>query len=136
MAVKDIRSNIQPRLAMDAAISTNTTTNGSSIDTKDFEMGLMFAVFAQDWTDGAYEIQIQEADDTAFTENVATVSGDKLIGSIDDLGAALAAGAIIATLGVISNLRFVRLNIISTGTSTGAQIVGIVMQMGENLPVV
>ena len=52
MAIKDLRSQIQPRLAMDADISTNTTTNGSAIDTREFELGLTFAVFAEAYSSG------------------------------------------------------------------------------------
>jgi len=139
MAVKDIRSDIQQNIALTVAVTGNGTTNGFAIDTADFELGLMFDVLVNNFTDGSYAFTLEESVDSAFTVPVAIVDGsDKLIGTLAGLAAtaASASGAILKTIGVISNLQFVRLNVVATGVTTGADIVSVVSQKGEVMPVV
>ena len=139
MAVNDIRSDIQNSVALTAAISTDTTTNGSAIDTADFEGGLMFTVALNNFTDGTYNFTLQEATDSAFTTPVAIIDGsDKMIGTLAalTLTAASVTNTVLLNVGVISNLQFVRLNCVSTSTSTGADVLVICSQKGENMPVV
>lgn len=133
MAVKDIRSNVKQILALLATISTDTTTNGAIIDTADFELGLMFAVQISDYTDGTYTLLIEESDDSGMSGAVA-VTGDKLIGSLPVLSAATAQGGTLGTVGVISNLRFVRASLVSASTSTGAVAQVISTEVAENMP--
>lgn len=139
MAVKDIRSDIQQNIALTVAVTGNGTTNGFAIDTANFELGLMFNVLVNNFTDGSYTFTLEESVDSAFTVPVAIVDGsDKLIGTLAGLTAtaASASGAILNTIGVISNLQFVRLNVVAAGTTTGADIVSVVSQKGEVMPVV
>ena len=139
MAVKDIRSDIQQNIALTVAVTGNGTTNGFAIDTADFELGLMFDVLVNNFTDGSYAFTLEESVDSAFTVPVAIVDGsDKLIGTLAGLTATAASvsGAILKTIGVISNLQFVRLNVVATGVTTGADIVSVVSQKGEVMPVV
>ena len=139
MAVNDIRSDIQNSVALTAAISTDTTTNGSAIDTADFELGLMFTVALNNFTDGTYNFTLQESVDSAFTSPVSIIDGsDKMIGTLAalTLTAASVTNTTLLNIGVISNLQFVRLNCVSTSTSTGADVLVICSQKGENMPVV
>lgn len=139
MAVKDIRSDIQQNIALTVAVTGNGTTNGFAIDTADFELGLMFNVLVNNFTDGSYAFTLEESVDSAFTVPVAIVDGsDKLIGTLAGLTATAASvsGAILNTIGVISNLQFVRLNVVAASVSTGADIVSVVSQKGEVMPVV
>ena len=139
MAVKDIRSDIQQNIALTVAVTGNGTTNGFAIDTADFELGLMFNVLVNNFTDGSYAFTLEESVDSAFTVPVAIVDGsDKLIGTLAGLTATAASvsGAILKTIGVISNLQFVRLNVVATGVTTGADIVSVASQKGEVMPVV
>ena len=135
MAVKDIRSNVKQNLAFEPqVISTDTTTTGAILDTADFELGLMFAVNASAYTDGTYTLLIEESDDSGMSGAVA-VTGDKLIGTLPALAAAVAEGDALETVGVISNLRFVRASIVSASTATGATIFVVSTQVAETMPV-
>lgn len=138
MAVKDIRSNLQEQLAILAAVSTNTTTNGFIFDTANFELGLMFAVSLTAFTDGAYNFTLEESSDAGMSGAVAVTDADKLIGTLAGLAltAVTAEGDILPTVGVISTLRYVRLNVVSTGVTSGATVVAVATQMGEEMPVV
>ena len=138
MAVQDIRSNLQQNVALTAAVTGNGTTNGFAIDTAAFELGLMFNVLVNDFTDGAYAFTLEESVDAAFTVPVAIVDGsDKLIGTLAGLAATAASvsGAKLNTIGLFSNLQFVRLNVVATGVTTGAGIVSVVTQKAEIMPV-
>lgn len=136
MAVKDIRSDLKQNVALTVAVSGNGTTNGAAIDTAEFELGLMFNVAVNNFTDGSYTFVLEESVDSAFTVPIA-ISGDKLIGTLANLTAIAAsvAGAALKTIGVISNLQFVRINVVAAGVSTGADILATVTQKAENMPV-
>ncbi len=139
MAVQDIRSNIKQDVALTVAVTGNGTTNGFSVDTADYELGLMFSVLVNNFTDGSYTFTLEESDDSAFTSPVAIVDGDdKLIGTLAGLTAtaASASGSTLSTIGLISNLQFVRLNVVAAGVTTGADIVSVVSQKAELMPVV
>lgn len=137
MAVKDIRSSLQTILANLAVVTGNGTTNGGIIDTADFERGLMFNMGIVGFTDGVYDVVIEESDDSGMAGAVA-VTGDKLIGTL--AGMSLNAESVnldvLPSIGVISNLRYVRINVVATGVTTGGTAVVTATQMGEHLPVV
>lgn len=133
MAVKDIRSNVQQNLALKAVIGTDTTTTGAILDTAALELGLMFALQSTLHTDGTYTLLIEESDDAGMAGAVA-VTGDKLIGTLPALSAVTAEGDQLATVGVISNLRYVRPSIVSTATTTGASLQVVSTQVAENMP--
>jgi len=140
MAIKDIRSNLECRLALvSTAISTDTTTTGSAIDTAAFEMGLMFITDVSAYTDGTYTLSIETADDSGFSVNLVEIkTGDDnfLEGSSGvALTAVTAAGAKILTIGAFGNKKFARIKIVSTSTSTGATLSSRVVQAAENSPV-
>ncbi len=135
MAVKDIVNNLLQFLALFANISTDTTTAGAIIDTADFELGLMFALSSTDYTDGTYTLLIEESDDSGMSGAVA-ITGDKLLGILPVLSSVSVAGVALAKIGVISNKRFVRVKIVSTSTSTGADIQVIATEKAETMSVV
>ena len=135
MAVKDIRSDLKVSLALEANITTDTTTAGAIFDTAQYELGLMFAVAATGYTAGTYTLLIEESDDSGLSgSNV--VSGDQLIGSLPAVSAITVDGADYATVGVISNKRFVRASIVSTSSGAGAFINVTAIQKAENMPFV
>jgi len=135
MAVNDIRSDLKVSNALLAAIVSNTTTAGAIIDTENFENGLMFTPHLSDWTDGTYTLLLEESDDAAMSGAVA-ITGDKLIGSLPALTAATVEGAVLESVGVISNLRYVQASLVSTGVTTGADAEVIAIQKGEERPVI
>lgn len=137
MAVTDIRSNVFEGNAFFQTITTNTTTVSTGIfDTADLELGLMFALGAFNFTDGSYTLLLEESSDSGMSG--ATVIGatdpDQLIGTLPVVTAATAEGGTLGTVGVISNLRFVRASIVSTGTSTGSDVLVLVTQVAEEMP--
>ena len=140
MSIKDIRSNLQQNIAATVAVSGNGTTNGDIIDTANFELGTMFTVIANNYTDGTYNFTLEEDDVIGFGTATAITDADdsdRLIGTLAGLTltAADAGGAKLNTFGVIGTKRFIRLNVVATSVSTGADIVAVITQKGEVLPV-
>jgi hypothetical protein len=120
MAVKDMMSKIAVRNVLTATINSNTTTPGAIIDTADFDPGVGFAFAATGFTDGDYSLLIEESDDSGMSGAV-TLSEKRL-----DLDAASVVAAVGAgdyeRVSVISNLRYVRASVVSTGVTTGADL--------------
>ena len=135
MAVVDNRSDQLPKLAFNAVISTDTTTNGAIIDTANFDRGVTFIILAPVYTDGTYTPVIEESDDSGMS-GATDVTDAQLIGT--EAGAVISAvsgsGANLASIGVFSNKRFLRLKIVSASTSTGATISAVVNMKAELTP--
>lgn len=133
MAIKDIRSNLQNTLVDVNAISTDTTTNTNGFDTSHYDMGFYFAFEVQAYTDGTYNIHLEESDDDVTYTDVpsAAILGTSPV----TLSAVTADGGTLNTLGAFSNKQYVRAAIVSTSTSTGATIRTLCVAHGENLPV-
>lgn len=136
MAVNDIRSNL---LEIVALVPTSITGNGNSvgftIDTANFELGLMFATHVSTYVNGTYTLLLEESDAANMAGAVA-ITGDKLIGALPVETAAIASGGTLPTVGVISNLRYVRATIVTTSHASGTTIVGVTCtQKAENMPV-
>lgn len=114
-------------LAFDAAISTDTTTNGAIIDTADQDLGVSFFLGATAYTDGTYKLVLQEGDDSGLSD-ATTVPSEKLItvtgldAVADGVTAVTADGDKLAKVGVFSTKRYVRAQIVSTATTTGATL--------------
>jgi hypothetical protein len=136
MSVKDIKSQLQSNVAFFGTIASNTTTNGSIIDNANYDLGIMFVVQCTNYTDGTYSFTIDEGDDASLSD-ATTVPAEKIIGNLSslDISAANVAGDSLNSVGVFSNKRYLRLNVVSTGTTTGATINAIVEQSAEVVPV-
>jgi len=124
MAKFDIRSGLLPKYAFDVqAISTDTTTTGAIIDTKDYDRGIVFTLLCSAYTDGTYTPLLEEGDDSGLSDATA-VPDANLIGT--EAGAALSAvdaeGSTLNSLGAFGTKRYLRLSIVSTSTSTGATV--------------
>ncbi len=137
MAINDIRSNLQPLVANVAAHAADGTINGISIDTADFELGLMFTQAVTAFTTGAFLLALEESDTGVFAGEETAIPVDQTIGPIGgtSLTALSANGDILPTVGVISNKRFVRANSIGGSTAVGTVLV-MAVQKGEIMPVV
>ena len=137
MSVKDIKSQLQSNIALNATIVTNTTTNGAIIDNANFDLGIMFIVQCTEYTNGTYNFTIEEGDKSDLSD-ATIVPAKKLIGDLSDLTitAISASGELINSVGVFSNKRYLRLKAVSTASSAaGAKINALVVQSGEIVPV-
>jgi len=101
-----------------ATIASDTTTNPSGgVDAKDLA-AVMFILHSGAYTDGTYTPNIQESDDdSTWTE----VSSDRIIGA----ETAVSAANTTVTIGVHPEKRYVRCQVVSTSTTSGA-VVGVV----------
>tara|TARA_R110000851_G_scaffold134568_2_gene269880 strand:- start:3201 stop:3617 length:417 start_codon:yes stop_codon:yes gene_type:complete len=120
----DLHDNCQVANALDSqTISTDTTTNGEIIDTKGFH-GLEFILKSAAVTDGAYAVTLTHGDDSGLSDGV-TVNVADLLGSIDFVAAD---DNVAKRIGYIGKKRYARLNVVSTGTSSGAVLDGVAVQ--------
>ncbi len=133
MAVNDIRSNLQQILAVAGTLAANGTMTGAILDTANFELGLMFELTVTSHTTGTFTLAIFESDDSGMSGETA-VTGDQLIGTLPVEVAVVSQGDVLQTVGVISNKRYVRADVIGTDTSVGIARV-IATQKAENMPV-
>ena len=136
MAISDISNNLKQTQAILPTVFDNTgSVVGAILDTAEFELGLMFTVNVADYTDGTYSLTLEESNDSNMVGAVQ-ITGDKLIGSLQVIGAAIAAGEDIPTVGVISNLRYVRATIATVGSvENGATVSVVATQKTEYMPV-
>ncbi len=116
MADKDLISNIAAEEVLaETTIGTDTTTLASIHDNQGF-MSLSFLINLTSVTDGSYTIQVTEGDDPGLSDGVLAAA-DRLLGTLTfdtvDAGKML-------RVGYVGHKRFARLEIVSTGTSTGA----------------
>ena len=120
-AKADLKNNIKVKKAFDAAISTNTTTSGVIIDTLGYR-SVMFTLLCHAFTDGTYTPLIQEGDESNLSD-AAAVEDTYLIGTEAD--AAIDANDEITTIGYAGTKRYVRLQVVSTGVTSGASLYGV-----------
>ncbi len=136
MITYNLASNIRTTVAMDATVNSNTTTAGAIIDVDKTINGPVFVVEALAYTDGTYNFEIFESDDSNMaTEN--KVDDDQLVGNIADLeinSGPSAEGDIVKRVGVFGTKRYVRLKVVSTGVTTGARITALVIQPPSIVP--
>ena len=99
-------------------IATDTTTDGASVDCKDFN-SLTWIIESGVITDGDYQVLLEESDTDFSGETV--VDDDHIIdGVIADFDFAAAADdGVVVRIGVIAKKRFQRCSLVSTGTTTG-----------------
>ncbi len=109
-------------LALEANISSNTTTAGAIIDTADFDLGIYFALAATTYTDGTYTLKIEDGDDSGLSDAADVATGQLVYGTLPAVSAVLADGADYSKEGVIGTKRYVRASIVSTGVTTGADL--------------
>jgi len=133
MAVRDQVTKFDGYQGDYAAISANTTTVGAIFDTADFELGFSVLLSCPAWTDGTYTLKLEESDDSGMAGAV-DVPAAKLIGSLPAVSAETADGGLLGKVGVFSNLRYIRVSIVSTGVTTGATVNITVIKHAEYLP--
>jgi len=137
MPTRDIRSQLEGQIAFNAAITTNTTTNGTIIDTADYDGGIKFDMAAIAYAGtGDYLPLLVEGNDPALAD-AAPVADVNIIGT--EAGAAIGAltanTEVLKSIGYVgSNKRYCELRMVSTGVATGATIVAFAQKMPETMP--
>lgn len=123
----DLTSSLAPAVALTIqTINTNTTTFGAIIDSLGFE-ALDFNILTGTVTDGTYVITMQDGDDSGLSD-AAAVAADFIIGLMPPIVAA--DDNVARHFGYVGKKRYVRLQIVSTGTTTGA-VIGAVAVKGH-----
>lgn len=133
MAVRDQVTKMNAYQGLYATIATDVTTAGAIFDTADFELGFSVFLSAPAWTDGTYTLLLEESDDAGMVGAV-TIPDEKLIGTFPAVAAETVDGVSLGKVGVFSNLRYIRVSVVSTATSTGATIRATVIKHAEYLP--
>lgn len=119
MASKDLHNNIGVVNALDStAIGSNTTTNGEVIDTAGFE-SIEFVIKSETLTDGSYAPTITEGDESDLSDGATATD---LIGAASDATFAATDDNTVKKIGYKGGKRYVRLNIVSTGVTTGGTL--------------
>ncbi len=122
MPVQEQATHQVVSLALEATITTDTTTEGAIFDTAHFDLGIYFAIASTAWTDGTYTLKIEDGDDSALSDAAVVATGQLVYGSLPAVAAVLADGADYAKEGVIGTKRYVRASIVSTDTTSGATL--------------
>lgn len=130
---KDLHNNITPAVAKTiAAITTDTTTAGAIIDTKGYG-AVEFIMMSGTITDGTYTPLIQEGDDSGLSDAVA-VSDDNLFGTEAGVAFVAADDNTVKRIGYrVGKYRYVRLNYVSTGTTSGGTLGAIAVLANPDL---
>ena len=130
MGQRDLHNHLNQKVALDtAAISSDTTTVGNIIDMQGFE-SLEFLLQLGAITDGAYAVLIEDGDDSGLSD-AAAVSDAFLLGLEATAAFTATDDDKVSKIGYIGPKRFVRLSIVSTGTTTGAAAVGATAVQGH-----
>lgn len=129
--IKDLYNNVKMENALDAtAIGTDTDTNGAVIDTQGFQSGVISLKLVA-YTDGAAVGKVQEGDSSDGSD-MADIPAARVIGG----GASLGAANEVDKIGYVSNKRYVRVVVTTTGTTTGLTASAVsVLADAENSPV-
>ena len=121
MAQKDTFHDLDLAIALAGqTISSNTDTEGASIDTSENE-SVTFVMSVGPYNDGTYELTIQEADDdgtgnpdTFADADAADILGDDATPSLDAAG--------FLKVGYRGAKKWVRVVVTSTSTTSGASV--------------
>ena len=124
----DLHSNVKVTTALNSqTIATDTTTDGVIIDTAGFH-ATEFVVTSGTITDGTFVVALEQGDDSGLSD-AAAVPADEVLGSASFVAAD---DNVTKRIGSIGKKRFVRMSIVSTGTSSGGVLVAAVVQAVPN----
>lgn len=115
--MRDLHNTISAAVAKaPAAIASNTTTNGSTVDLQGYE-SCEFVIVSGTLTDGSYAINVQESDDNATWSDApasAILGAEPTFAATDD--------NTVKSVGYVGSKRYTRIQIVSTGVTTGGTI--------------
>ncbi len=136
MPVRDIRNNLEPKLVQLDTITTNTTTDGASIDTSDFDAGIVFNFMCTAFSAGTFTPLLEESATGDFSGEETAIADANMQGT--EAGAAITAvtaeGDVLFSIGITGTKKFVRSTIVSTGASGNNTIVVMIDAAPELIP--
>lgn len=116
--VFDLHHEVVSRVGLNiGAIATDTDTDGAIIDTAGYE-SLEFFIQSGTITDGTYTAQLFHGNDSGLSD-AAQLTGEEVLGSAVFVAADDNASK---RIGYVGKKRYVRLRIVSTGTTTGGTL--------------
>jgi hypothetical protein len=119
MNIMDLHHKSQAAVALkSAAIASDTTTTGETIDMLGFE-GLEMIFLTKTLSDGDYAVTLFEGEESDMSDEAAVDSAEQL-GS-PDFDADTDDDSV-ARVGYIGKMRYVRAKVVSTNTTTGIDI--------------
>lgn len=122
MANRENVSNIEQLNAFDIqTISSDTTTNGEIIDTQGYD-SVTFLFQTGTVTDGDYTVLIQEGDEDDLSDAAAVADADLTATEASVSFTADTDDNAVSKIGYLGNKRYVRFNVVSTNTSSGAVV--------------
>ena len=141
MPKSEITTRTKPVIGLNIqAITTNTTTTGSAVDTADFNGGVNIVFQAGTITDGTYTPLITESDTSGGS--YTAVSDEYLIPQdtsdatiAPEAQAALTASNSVSKIGYVGYKRFIKAALVSTGVTSGGTLAAVVNKLGDVAPV-
>ena len=134
MPVREHVTHQEVRLALEAEITSDTTTVGAIFDTANYDAGIYFAIASTTYTDGTYTLKIEDGDDSALSDAADVATAQLVYGTLPAVTAVTADGAAYDKEGVIGTKRYVRASIVSTATTSGAFLSLLCIKDAELLP--
>ncbi|MCK5017307.1 MAG: hypothetical protein KAS32_09555 [Candidatus Peribacteraceae bacterium] len=134
MATRDIASDLGVQVAFNAAIASDTVTNGTALDTAHYDSGYMFFIDASVYSSGDFTLTLE---DSPTGSGWTAVPAEKLIKPEGDvvIDAATSPADYLKRIGAFSTERYLRAVVTSANSANGT-IVGYAVKMGELKPVV
>lgn len=135
MPVKEHVTQQEVRNAVEMqTIGSDTTTVGAIFDTRNFDLGIYFALQVTNRTDGTFTLLLEDGDDAALADAAAVPAANLVYGTLPALSADVAEGAMLPREGVHSTKRYIRASIVSTVVTTGADAQVLIIKDAEMMP--
>ena len=124
----DIANDLQPTVALvETAINTDTSTPGASVDTADFEAGIMFAMAISNYSAGDFQLVIQESDDDGGSDPWTNIGAENYTVGPDTVSADTGSNPMVKA-GAFSTKQFLRPVVVSTNSGDATAAVFTVMK--------
>lgn len=131
MSNRDLANTVNAKSAMRSAISSNTTTLSTAIDTFGYDK-TMFVCQATAYTDGTYTLSLVECDTSGGSYTaVATANYNLTAASTITALPTLGSGNLIK-IGCFGTKQFLKVSVVSTSVTTGATINVMALQEAQN----